>query len=238
MMHNRFRQHRKGAAKRAFGGSQGYFMTTILIADDHPMFRDAMRVAIGALGEDISLIETGTFETAVAAMNASNGIDLALIDLRMPGMQGMTGVAYLRGQFPAIPLMVVSGIDDPTVIRRAMALGCAGYIPKTLGTYEIREALMQAMQGRIFVPPGVDISAAADEAQQALMQRFASLTPQQLRVLMMLSEGRLNKQIAYELGVSEATIKAHVSAILLKLKVDSRTQAVIQLGKINMAMVA
>jgi DNA-binding NarL/FixJ family response regulator len=208
-------------------------MTTILIADDHPMFRDAMRVAIATLGESIALVETGSFEAAVEALSASNAIELALIDLKMPGMQGMTGIAYLRGQFPAVPLLVVSGIDDPTVIRRAMALGCAGYIPKTLGTHEIREALTLAMQGRTFVPPGIDISSAADEAHQALVQRFASLTPQQLRVLMMLSEGRLNKQIAYELSVSEATIKAHVSAILTKLKVDSRTQAVILAAKMG-----
>jgi DNA-binding NarL/FixJ family response regulator len=208
-------------------------VTAILIADDHPMFRDAMRLAISSLNDDLQLIETGSFETALAALSGETAIDLGLIDLRMPGMQGLTGLAFLRAQFPVVPLMVVSGIDDPAVIRRAMALGCAGYIPKTLGTADIRAALQTALEGRVFLPKGMELSAASDDEHQALLQRFSSLTPQQLRVLMMVSEGRLNKQIAYELGVSEATIKAHVSGILTKLKVDSRTQAVILAAKIG-----
>jgi DNA-binding NarL/FixJ family response regulator len=208
-------------------------MTTILIADDHPMFRDAMRLAISGLGADIALIETGSFEAAVIAMSSASSIDLALLDLRMPGMQGLTGIAYFRAQFPAIPLMVVSGIDDPDTIRRALALGCSGYMPKTLGVEQIREAMRIALEGGVAIPPGLRLDAPARDDPQELARRFAALTPQQLRVLMMVSEGKLNKQIAYELALSEATVKAHVSAILSKLKVDSRTQAVILAAKMT-----
>ncbi len=205
-------------------------LTTILIADDHPLFRDALRIAVSGLGEETALIETGAFETTVEAMNTSS-IDLALVDLRMPGMQGLAGVGYLRNQFPTVPLMVVSGIEDPAIIRRSMLLGCAGYVTKTLSTSDIRAAIARVLAGEIYSPPGIDLSVPVDQEQRAMMQRFASLTPQQMRVLMMLSDGLLNKQIAYDLGVSEATIKAHVSAILSKLKVDSRTQAVILAAK-------
>jgi DNA-binding NarL/FixJ family response regulator len=205
--------------------------TQILIADDHPLFRDALKVALDRLGAPAQTLESGTFDETVKAL-AGNPIDLALIDLNMPGMQGLAGLAFLRSEFPTVPVMVVSGIDDPATIRRVLALGLAGYIPKTLGTEAIREAIDRALSGEVFLPPGVGSAADPDPDQKRLMQRFGSLTPQQMRVLMMLSDGLLNKQIAYELGVSEATIKAHVSAILTKLNVDSRTQAVILAAKL------
>jgi DNA-binding NarL/FixJ family response regulator len=207
-------------------------MTTILIADDHPLFRDALKFALQDLDGATTLIERDSFDAAIEALSATNEIDLALVDLKMPGMQGMNGLVYLRGQFPALPLVVISGNDDPGVIRRAMALGCAGYIVKTLSNAEIRAAVAQVLAGETVVPPGLDRGGESDE-QHMLRERFATLTPQQMRVLMMVAEGLLNKQIAYQLGVSEATIKAHVSAILTKLKVDSRTQAVILAAKLG-----
>lgn len=129
--------------------------------------------------------------------------------------------------------MIVSGTDDAETIQRALDFGASGFLPKRLGADALREAVMQVLDGEIWTPPDIDLSAAVDPEGAQLRERLSTLTPQQMRVLMMLSEGLLNKQIAYELGVSEATIKAHVSAILQKLGVESRTQAVIAASKIS-----
>ena len=137
-------------------------------------------------------------------------VDLILLDLTMPGVRGFSGLMYLRAQYPSVPVVVVSANDDPGVIRRCMDFGASGFIPKTLGIEAMRGAIARVFEGGVRTPP------------------------QQVRVLMMLSEGLLNKQIAYELSVSEATVKAHVSAILQKLGVESRTQAVIAAAKIEL----
>jgi DNA-binding NarL/FixJ family response regulator len=139
----------------------------------------------------------------------------------------------MRAQYPSVPVVIVSGNDDPTVIRRCMDFGASGFIPKTLGIDQMRRAIERVLDGGIWIPPDIDLSAKSDDDSAAMLARLASLTPQQVRVLMMLSEGLLNKQIAYELSVSEATVKAHVSAILQKLGVESRTQAVIAASKIE-----
>jgi DNA-binding NarL/FixJ family response regulator len=150
----------------------------------------------------------------------------------MPGVRGFSGLMYLRAQYPGLPIVVVSASDEPAVIRSCMEFGASGFIPKTLGVEAMRQAIAGVLQGELWTPPDVDLSRQSD-AETALIARLSSLTPQQVRVLMMLSGGLLNKQIAYELGVSEATVKAHVSAILQKLGVESRTQAVIAAGRIE-----
>jgi DNA-binding NarL/FixJ family response regulator len=151
----------------------------------------------------------------------------------MPGVRGFSGLMYLRAQYPSVPIIVVSANDDPAVIRRCMKFGASGFIPKTLDVESMRGAIERVLAGEVWTPPDVDLQGGADSEASELLGRLASLTPQQVRVLMMLSEGLLNKQIAYELGVSEATIKAHVSAILQKLGVESRTQAVITAATIE-----
>lgn len=158
---------------------------------------------------------------------------MILLDLSMPGISGFSGLIYLRAQYPAIPVVIVSASDDIATIRSSLDFGASGFIPKRFGVETLREAIGKVMAGEVWVPPDVDLSAAADPEMTQLRDRLVTLTPQQVRVLMMLSEGLLNKQIAYELGVSEATIKAHVSAILQKLGVESRTQAVIAAAKIS-----
>jgi DNA-binding NarL/FixJ family response regulator len=151
----------------------------------------------------------------------------------MPGVRGFSGLMYLRAQYPSVPVVVVSANDDPAVIRRCMEFGASGFIPKTLGVESMRTAIARVLEGGVWTPPDVDLKTSNDAETADLMARLATLTPQQVRVLMMLSEGLLNKQIAYNLSVSEATVKAHVSAILQKLGVDSRTQAVIAAAKIE-----
>ena len=168
---------------------------------------------------------TFAFEEAAAALEESPEADLLLLDLNMPGMQGFAGLVYLCSRFPALPIAVISANEEPRVIRRALGAGACGYIPKSAPSDMLGEALQALLAGELWRPALQEPDGAGMEEDAAV--RIASLTPQQVRVLMMLNDGLVNKQIAYELGVSEGTVKAHVSAILQKLGVTSRTQAVI-----------
>lgn len=206
----------------------------LIIADDHPLFRGALREAVSGLLAGAEIAEAGTFEEAAALLDRGGEIDLALLDLAMPGVRGFSGLMYLRAQYPSVPVVVVSASDDPAVIRRCMDFGASGFIPKTLDVESMRAAISRVLEGGVWTPPDVDLESRADAESADLMARLATLTPQQVPVLMMLSEGLLNKQIAYSLNVSEATVKAHVSAILQKLGVESRTQAVIAAAKIEL----
>jgi DNA-binding NarL/FixJ family response regulator len=206
----------------------------LVIADDHPLFRGALRESISGLLERVDIAEAGTFDDVVELLDrGSSDVDLVLLDLAMPGVRGFSGLMYMRAQYPSVPVIVVSANDDPATIRRCMGFGASGFIPKTLGVDAMRAAISRILSGGVWTPPDVDLGAGADAEAAELMARMATLTPQQVRVLMMLSEGLLNKQIAFQLSVSEATVKAHVSAILQKLGVESRTQAVIAAAKIE-----
>jgi DNA-binding NarL/FixJ family response regulator len=205
----------------------------LVIADDHPLFRGALREAVAGLLDRVDIAEAGTFDEVAGLLDRGGEVDLILLDLKMPGVRGFSGLMYMRAQYPSVPVIVVSANDDPAAIRRCMEFGASGFIPKTLGVEAMRSAIRGVLDGGVWTPPDVDLSAGADAETSGLMTRMATLTPQQVRVLMMLSEGLLNKQIAFQLGVSEATVKAHVSAILQKLGVESRTQAVIAAAKIE-----
>src|SRR3978361_353458 len=206
--------------------------THIVIADDHPLFRDALRQAVASVVVSAKIDEAGSFEELTALLELDSEVDLVLLDLSMPGISGFSGLIYLRAQYPAIPVVIVSASDDGATIRRSLAFCASGFIPTRFGGTPLRDAIFKVMDGDVWIPPDTDLTSAADPEMTKLRDRLVTLTPQQGRVLMMLSEGLLNKQIAYELGVSEATIKAHVSAILQKLGVESRTQAVIAAAKI------
>jgi DNA-binding NarL/FixJ family response regulator len=207
----------------------------LIIADDHPLFRGALREAVADLFARVEIAEAGSFEEVANLLDLGGDVDLVLLDLTMPGVRGFSGLIYLRAQHPGVPIVVVSANDDPTVIRRCIGLGASGFIPKTLKVEEMRLAIKRVLEGSIWTPPDVDMVTEKDADTHGLLVRLTSLTPQQVRVLMMLSDGLLNKQIAYELNVSEATVKAHVSAILQKLGVESRTQAVIAAAKVDMS---
>jgi DNA-binding NarL/FixJ family response regulator len=208
--------------------------TRLVIADDHPLFRGALREAVSDLFATLDISEAGSFDDVTRILERDADVDLILLDLTMPGVRGFSGLMYLRAQYPSVPIVIVSGNDDPAVIRRCLDFGASGFIPKTLSVEAIRGAIGDILRGGVWLPPDIDLGKGSDAETAALMARLASLTPQQVRVLMMLSEGLLNKQIAYELKVSEATVKAHVSAILQKLGVESRTQAVIAASKMEL----
>ena len=205
----------------------------LVIADDHPLFRGALREAVAGHFDQIGISEAGSVDEVANLLEKNSDVDLVLLDLTMPGVHGFSGLIFLRAQFPSVPVVVVSANDEPMVIRRCMDIGASGFIPKTAGHDDIRGAIGCVLGGGIWTPRDIDLVSGADDETTAMIARIATLTPQQVRVLMMLSEGLLNKQIAYELSVSEATVKAHVSAILQKLGVESRTQAVIAAAKIE-----
>jgi DNA-binding NarL/FixJ family response regulator len=206
--------------------------TRIVIVDDHPLFRGALGQALSRSIEAAEIVEAGSLDELIALIGNESSIDLILLDLAMPGVQGLSGLLYLRAEHPEIPVVIVSASDDAVTIRRAIEFGASGYVPKSQPVDRIRHAVRQVLDGAVWTPPEIEIGQ-ADTAAGSAIARLSTLTPQQVRVLMMLGEGLLNKQIAYRLGVSEATIKAHVSAILQKLGVDSRTQAVIAINKIG-----
>ena len=203
----------------------------IIIVDDHPLFRSALRQILSGGAEPVAVEEAADLGALTAALGADRDCDLVLLDLNMPGAHGLSGLLLLRAQYPELPVMIISAVEDHKVIRRAFELGAAGYLTKSAGPPEIRAAIETVLAGNLAVPAGVDLG--AEDDQSALARRLSSLTPQQVRVLMMLGDGLMNKQIAYELTISEATVKAHVSSILQKLDVDSRTQAVIAAAKIE-----
>ena len=205
----------------------------IAIVDDHPLFRDALDQSLKPAFASLETVEAGSMAELTELLSHDQAIDLVLLDLSMPGVQAFSGLLYLRAQYPQIPVVIVSAIDEPATIRRAIDFGASGFVPKSQPVEQIRNAVTAVLAGDIWTPGDVDLDNAVNSEDEELIARLSKLTPQQVRVLMMLSEGLLNKQIAFELAVSEATIKAHVSAILQKLGVDSRTQAVIAINRVG-----
>lgn len=206
---------------------------TFIIADDHPLFRGAVRLVLAGIDSGADIRECGTLDEAKALISTSDNFDLMLLDLTMPGVSGLSGLVALKAMRPELPVVVVSASDDGPTIRRALDLGASGFISKSAGMDAMRRSISAVLAGEISVPSDLELGPENDAEMGDIIARLKTLTPQQTRVLAMMAEGRLNKQIAYDLGVSEATIKAHVSAVLQKLDVDSRTQAVIKLSRIG-----
>jgi DNA-binding NarL/FixJ family response regulator len=207
----------------------------ILIADDHPLFRDALRRAVAQLLPAATLVEADDVPALVEQAQAHPRAELLLLDLNMPGAHGFSALVHVRASFPALPVIVVSAREEPALMQRAIAHGAAGFVPKSSDLATIGAAVHAVLDGDTWLPPGVAAEGAGlDPEEEALARRIADLTPQQYRVLGMVCNGLLNKQIAYELGVSEATIKAHMTAILRKLGAHSRTQVALLAGRLNL----
>lgn len=200
--------------------------TTILIADDHPLFRAAMRQALVDIVGD-SILEVASFSEAYEAVEEHDEIELVFLDLNMPGNEGLTGLTELRTQFPSVLVVIVSAEEDPSLIRRAIDLGASGYIPKSTPLPQIADAVNKVLDGEQWLPGNINdaISQLENQQDKAFADKLAQLTPHQFKVLKMMADGLLNKQIAYELDISESTVKQHVSAVLRKLEVINRTKA-------------
>ena len=200
----------------------------ILVADDHPMMRGALAQFVAGALPGTTVLEAGTLDQVIAAVRAQPArapLDLVLLDLNMPGMSGFTGLVLLRAEFPALPVVVISASEDALTVSRALDYGAAGFIPKSAPSERLAEAIGAVLAGDLWFPEHHEPADRAEDID--LAARLATLTPQQLRVFMMVAAGRLNKQIAHDLSVTEATVKAHVTMILRKLGVANRTQAVI-----------
>ena len=211
-------------------------MEKILIADDHPMVRGALALAVEAAFGRAEILESASLDELTEQLEKLGAADLVLLDLRMPGVDGFSGLLRLRSNFPETPVVVISALEERRLVEQAIALGAAGFIPKSTPRHEIVDALHRIAAGEGYVPPDTEMAAAATSStpgvELVVAQRLATLTAQQLRVLQLLGTGKLNKEIAYELDIAEPTVKVHVSAILQKLKVYSRTQAVVLAGRL------
>lgn len=213
-------------------------MPALLIADDHPLFRAALKQAArDALGE-VELFEGDSLESVLALLEAQPQVDLVLLDLHMPGNHGLAGLAAVRAQYPGVAVIVVSANDDPRVVRRALDHGAAGYLPKSAGLDELRDAIRSVLACETWLPPVLRASVARAQSAPSdtdLAARLASLSPQQFRVLSLVADGLLNKQIADRLDIQERTVKAHLTAIFERLGVRNRTQASVVLRELELA---
>jgi len=213
-------------------------MPTLLIADDHPLFRAALRGAAADAVAQLQVLEAESLDGVLAALDSRADVDLVLLDLHMPGNHGLAGLAAIRAQYPAVAVVVVSANDDPRVVRRALDHGAAGYLPKSSGLDELREAIRSVLACEQWLPASLRASvsrAQSSHQDTELAARLASLSPQQFRVLSLVAHGLLNKQIADRLDVQERTVKAHLSAIFERLGVRNRTQAGVVLRELELS---
>lgn len=213
-------------------------MPTVLIADDHPLFRAALKQVAADAVSDMRMHEADSLDAALASLDAHPDIDLVLLDIHMPGNHGLTGLAAIRAQYPHVAVIVVSANDDPRVVRRALDHGAAGFLPKVSGLDELHSAIRAVLACERWLPDSLRRAvehAHSSPDDRALASRLASLSPQQFRVLQMVAEGLLNKQIADRLDIQERTVKAHVTAIFERLGVRNRTQAGVLLRSLEIA---
>lgn len=204
-------------------------MDRIIIADDHPLFRAALKSAVQRAVPGADQIECGSLAEVEVLLNAQ-AADLLLLDLKLSDSEGMAGLSRIRGMHPQVPVAVVSATEDAGTVRRALGLGAAGFIPKSAALTDMVTAITTIMAGDTWAPDVGEV----DPSEAELAAKLASLTPSQLRILEGLKAGRLNKQIAFDLGVTEATIKAHLTSVFRKLGVHNRTQAVILAQSISL----
>ncbi|MCG7567779.1 DNA-binding response regulator [Pseudoalteromonas ruthenica] len=210
-------------------------MSQFLIADDHPLFREALKGALTKQFTPLEVFESDTFDSTLAVLDAQPELDILLLDLHMPGNGDLYGLIRIREDYPDLPIAVVSGSEDLHIVSKVMGYGAMGFIPKSSSAQQIADAISHMLEGDTWLPEEIKdkVEAISGEDKELAVQ-VASLTPQQYRVLSYLHEGLLNKQIAYELNISEATVKAHITAIFRKLGVYNRTQAVLIASKLQL----
>lgn len=204
----------------------------MVVVDDHPLFREALAGTLRRLHPGCRVIETATFEQLQDLLETEPELDLVLLDLHLPGRHGLSALAWLRGRYPELPVLLISAHDDSAIIRRALADGAAGFLSKSADSETIARAIERVLEGDIWVPAGLQPHARGSLEAEAV-RRIGELTPRQYRILLMLGDGLLNKQIAWELEITEATVKAHMTAIMRKLEVSNRTQAVTLLNRLQ-----
>jgi DNA-binding NarL/FixJ family response regulator len=206
----------------------------VLIVDDHPLYRAALKGAVAAACTDCEFFEADSVAALLDSLEQHPHADLLLLDLNLPGAYGFCALAHLRGAHPELPVIVVSAMDDLHTVRQALAFGAQGFVSKSADAASIGRNVSSVLRGECLRPTGWGVHAEPepDAAALGLAQGMAQLTAQQFRVFGMLCSGRRNKEIAYELEITEATVKAHMTAIMRKLGAASRTQAVLLAGRL------
>lgn len=211
-------------------------MNTLLIADDHPLFREALKGVLARAFPDTVIYEAAGVAQLHELIDQHPDADLLLLDLDMPGANGFSALVHLQSYCPQLPIVIVSAHDDPLLMRRALDHGAMGYIPKSADAATLSQALLSVLDGDTWLPDTALPDTGADEEERKAAAGLRELTPQQFRILQMVGDGRLNKQIAHDLGVSEATVKAHMTAILRKLRASNRTQAILTANRLGLAV--
>jgi DNA-binding NarL/FixJ family response regulator len=206
-----------------------------LIADDHPLFREALISALRPLFENVDIIQSNSLKSTLEALKEHSDFDLVLLDLNMPGCDSFYGLIRVSQDFPEVSVAVVSASDSVEVVSKVMNLGAKGFIPKATSTAIIADALQQIMDGKNWLPEGMQTSDESDAPVIDIAKLVGELTPKQFKVLKLLQTGLLNKQIAFDLNITEATVKAHISAVFRKFNVNTRTQAVLMLKDLDIA---
>jgi DNA-binding NarL/FixJ family response regulator len=212
-------------------------MASVLIVEDHPMFCEAVQSAVQLALPDATIREANAIKELAKTAEDGESFDLILLDLMLPGVSGFDGLLLVRSRFPQSPILIFSALNDPKIAAEAIRIGAAGFVPKSASKKAMSEAIREIHAGNLYIPKDMDreVRALLVEKKQTkdIAIRVSELTPAQIRVLQLIRQGLLNKQIAYELGVGETTVKAHVSEILRKLNVASRTRAVIETSHLN-----
>ena len=210
--------------------------TKIIVADDHPLFREAMKQVLPQVIDDCEVIDAESFFELERQLTKHQDVDLILMDLHMPGNKGFVGLNLVKAEYPAVAVVMVSATETAQIIHRAFSFGASGYIPKSSPFEVIKQAISQVMLGETWMPDDLKADVqVASPAEDDLVNCISSLTPQQFKVLSMIADGQLNKQIAYELNIQETTVKHHVSSILRKLNVINRTQAGVMFNQLEVA---
>lgn len=202
-------------------------MINLLIADDHPLYRDALRGALSTHMDEVSIQEASDMSQAMEVLSQNIDIDLLLLDLHMPGSQDLFGLIHIRKTFPDLPVAVVSGTENADIIGKIIDIGALGFVPKTTDAASIAKAIQTMLEGDVWLPESINSDVSENSEFSDLADKVATLTPAQYKVLCMLRDGLLNKQIGYNLGIAEKTVKTHITSIFRKLEISNRTQAVI-----------
>jgi DNA-binding NarL/FixJ family response regulator len=209
-------------------------MYKFLIADDHPLFRDALKGALSSCFTDVTFLESDTLDTTIDVLRKNRQVSIIILDLNMPGCDNFYGLLRVKEVFPHIPIVVLSASDSAQTVSQVMAFGAYGFIPKTTATPMIKEALLAILRGEKWLPDGMAAAILeVDDDTKDIAVKLKELTPKQFQVLKLVKDGLMNKQIASKLHVTEATVKAHIGVIFKKLEVKTRTQIVLAVDKLQ-----